>query len=225
MLPKLAQLRATARNAAWTAVSSALRNRDRSFFVSGAGPRIFSPSSRRCLAISRPASALPIFACVQCLPVGETARPHFETARCQRNIRGHTDVDSRDALRNPIVGRVCTVTDENHPHVRGHGWTDWSRAIGDHKNIELKARRNAVDLLAYRTRITIQVNVGHVSAQLPAEPRFAASRTGLLGRPPLINHSRSFDHRHRVRAPLTAIASAFRCPTSTTRRLPRVTPV
>jgi 5,10-methylenetetrahydromethanopterin reductase len=32
-------------------------------------------------------------------------------------------------------------------------------------------------------------------------------------------------HRLRVRAPLTAIASAFRCPTRTTSRLPRVTPV
>ena len=35
----------------------------------------------------------------------------------------------------------------------------------------------------------------------------------------------NFDQRLRVRAPLTAIASALRCPTSTTRRLPRVTPV
>ena len=39
------------------------------------------------------------------------------------------------------------------------------------------------------------------------------------------SHSRSFDHRRRARAPLTAIANAFRCPTSTTSRLPRVTPV
>jgi hypothetical protein len=39
------------------------------------------------------------------------------------------------------------------------------------------------------------------------------------------SHSRSFDHRLRARAPLTAIANAFRCPTSTTKRLPRVTPV
>jgi hypothetical protein len=39
------------------------------------------------------------------------------------------------------------------------------------------------------------------------------------------SHSLSFDHRLRARAPLTAIASAFRCPTRTTRRLPRVTPV
>jgi hypothetical protein len=31
-----------------------------------------------------------------------------------------------------------------------------------------------------------------------------------------ISHSRSFDHRRFARLPLTAIASAFRCPTSTT---------
>ena len=41
----------------------------------------------------------------------------------------------------------------------------------------------------------------------------------------IASHCLSFDHRLRFRAPLTAIASAFRCPTSTTRRLPRVTPV
>jgi hypothetical protein len=38
------------------------------------------------------------------------------------------------------------------------------------------------------------------------------------------SHSRSFDHRRRARPPLTAIPSAFRCPTSTSNRLPRVTP-
>jgi hypothetical protein len=43
--------------------------------------------------------------------------------------------------------------------------------------------------------------------------------------PQHISHSRSFDHRRRTRLPLTAIASALRCPTSTTKRFPRVTPV
>ena len=41
----------------------------------------------------------------------------------------------------------------------------------------------------------------------------------------LASHSRSFDHRRFDRPPLIAIARAFRCPTRTTRRLPRVTPV
>jgi hypothetical protein len=39
------------------------------------------------------------------------------------------------------------------------------------------------------------------------------------------NHSASFDQRRSVCLPLTAIASARFCPTSTTRRLPRVMPV
>src|ERR1700730_14176155 len=83
------QLRATSRNAACTAVSSALRNRDLSLLVNGAGPRVFSPSSRRCRAISRPASALPIFASVQCFPVGETTRAPFLR---QRDARGMSEV-------------------------------------------------------------------------------------------------------------------------------------
>jgi len=38
----------------------------------------------------------------------------------------------------------------------------------------------------------------------------------------IASHSRSFDHRRRARPPLTAIASDFRCPTSTTSRFLRV---
>ena len=72
-----AELRAASLNAACKAVSSVLRNRDRSLLVRGAGPRVFVPRSRRCLAISRPTSAFPIFACVHCLPVGETTRAPF----------------------------------------------------------------------------------------------------------------------------------------------------
>jgi hypothetical protein len=39
------------------------------------------------------------------------------------------------------------------------------------------------------------------------------------------SHCFSFDHRRAAREFLTAIANAFLCPTSTTRRLPRVIPV
>src|SRR5438477_6783606 len=52
----------------------------------------------------------------------------------------------------------------------------------------------------------------------------SASYCPRYGRSQPLSHSRSFDHRLRARAPLTAIASAFRCPTSTTSPLPRVTP-
>ena len=92
MLP--AQLRAASRKAPCTAVSSALRNRDLSLSVNGAGPRVFVPSSRRCRAISRPASALPIFASVQCLPVGETTRAPIWR---QRDASGISDVTQTSA--------------------------------------------------------------------------------------------------------------------------------
>ena len=39
------------------------------------------------------------------------------------------------------------------------------------------------------------------------------------------SHSLSFDHRRRPDTLRAAIATAFFCPTNTTRRLPRVTPV
>jgi hypothetical protein len=39
-----------------------------------------------------------------------------------------------------------------------------------------------------------------------------------------LNHSRSFDHRRRPETFLTAIATAFFCPSRTTTRLPRGTP-
>jgi hypothetical protein len=81
-------LRAASLNAVCRAVSNALRNRERSLLVSGAGPRVFVPSSRRCLAISRPTSALPIFACVHCLPVGETTRAPFLRQRDASGISG-----------------------------------------------------------------------------------------------------------------------------------------
>ena len=81
----------------------------------------------------------------------------------------------------------------------------------------------AIDLVSVTTRAGLaMVNVVpfggswigvHQVSKAPAVDHIRAS------------HCRSFDHRCRVRAPLTAIASAFRCPTSTTRRLPRVTPV
>ena len=42
---------------------------------------------------------------------------------------------------------------------------------------------------------------------------------------PAVSHSLSFDHRSWFRTPLTAIATAFFCPTRTTSDRPRVTPV
>ena len=94
MLPT--QLRAASRNAACRA------------------PRVFVPSSRRCRAISRR------IADIHWRPVltgrGDDPGAFFEAASCQRDIGGDTYVDSRDVFRNPVVGRVCVVADENHTH-------------------------------------------------------------------------------------------------------------
>src|ERR1700751_4520932 len=52
---------------------------------------------------------------------------------------------------------------------------------------------------------------------LATTDRFGGSAVTGAAYASIASHSLSFDHRLRVRAPLTAIASAFRCPTSTTR--------
>ena len=81
------------------------------------------------------------------------------------------------------------------------------------RNSANDSEREAFPASRHRAGIPIDIDVGQLSARL------------VPGLSPPISHSRSFDHRRLARLPLTAIASAFRCPTSTTRRLPRVTPV
>src|SRR5207244_9761864 len=66
----------------------------RSCLVNAAGPLVFSPSSLRCRAMSRPASAFPIFASVHCLPVGETTRALFLR---QRDASGMSEVTHTSA--------------------------------------------------------------------------------------------------------------------------------
>ena len=66
-------------------------------------------------------------------------------------------------LRHPVVGRIRAVTDQDYSHIRGAWRPDWSRTVGDNQNIELKARRHAVDLFPHRARITIDVDVGQLS--------------------------------------------------------------
>src|SRR5439155_10281844 len=72
--PKPVYVGIGARHAACTAASSALRNRERSCRVNGAGPPPPTPSSRTCRASSPPASALPILARVKDRPEGGTTR-------------------------------------------------------------------------------------------------------------------------------------------------------
>ena len=163
---KVAQLRAASRIAACKAVSSALRNRDRSLSVRGAGPRVFVPSSRRCRAISRPASALPIFASVHCLPIGETPRAPFLRQRAASGISEVTHTSAAEmcsAIQSSAASALSptrTIT-----HVRGAERPDRSRAVKDDQNIEAQARRHAVDLLPHRACITIDVDISQFLTQ------------------------------------------------------------
>jgi len=108
---------------------------------------------------------------------GNGARLFFETARCQRNIRGDAYVDSRDVLRDPVVGRVRAVADHDHSDVRGAWRPDRSRAVGDDENIELKTCRHAVDLLPHRARITIDVDVSQTLARCFSTTAIPAAST------------------------------------------------
>jgi hypothetical protein len=93
---------------------------------------------------------------------GDDARSFFEAARGQRDIGSDAYVHGPDALGDPIVGCICSVADENHAHVRHPRWPDWAGAIRDDENVDLETRRHAVDLLAHRARITIDVNVSQL---------------------------------------------------------------
>jgi hypothetical protein len=116
--PILAQLLAVSRNAACTAVSSALRNRNPSLLVSEAGTRVIAPSSRKCRAISRPASALPIFASVHCFPVGETTRAPLWRQRDASGISDVTQTSAAEMCSGIQSSAASAVADENHAHVR-----------------------------------------------------------------------------------------------------------
>ena len=70
-----------ARRATCTAASSALRKRDRSCLVIGAGPPVITPISRKCRDTSRPASALPILSAVHRFPLGASACARFVRQR------------------------------------------------------------------------------------------------------------------------------------------------
>jgi hypothetical protein len=106
---------------------------------------------------------------------GDNACPSFEAARCQRYIGSDARIRRPDAFGNPVVGCICSVADENRAHVRRPGRPDWSRAIRDNENFDLETRRHAVDLLAHRARITIDVNVSNFRPAFLLNRRLGAS--------------------------------------------------
>jgi hypothetical protein len=111
----LTQLRVASRNAACKAVSSALRNRERSFLVRGAGAPVFVPSSRRCLAISRPTSALPIL-----------LRAHHPFVACEQAIyflavgpKCFADRIFHIELRGGVTGKALRPDDMREGRMNG----------------------------------------------------------------------------------------------------------
>ena len=158
--PEIAQLGAASRSAACKAVSSALRNRDLSLLICGAGPREMAPISRRCCAISRPASALPIFASVHCFPIGETTRAPFLRQRDASGISEVTHTSAapmRAAIQSSAASAVSptrTMLTFDIPAGR-----IGREPLETTNTLTLKACRHAVDLLSHRARITIDVNV------------------------------------------------------------------
>ena len=73
-------------------------------------------------------------------------------------------------LRNPVVGRVCAIADQDHSYVRGIWRPDGARAVRDHENIKPKACRHAVDFLPHRARITVDVDLSQLPARFRLNP-------------------------------------------------------
>ena len=80
------------------------------------------------------------------------------------------------------------------------------------RTLSRRARRYAVNLLAHRTRVTIDVNVSQLLISRPST-RDLVSERRCLGAPPRISQSRSFDQRFRafyVAPPCAACANHMR---------------
>ena len=106
-----------------------------------------------------------MLSCVQCLPVGETARADFgQAARGQRDIGGDADIGGRDALGDPVIRRVRRRVHDDHLHVRQAGRTDWTRAVRDDEHREREAGGHAVDFLADRAGVGVNVDGSHTGA-------------------------------------------------------------
>jgi len=115
-------------------------------------------------------------------------------------------------LSNPVVGRVSSVADRDHAQVRSAWRRDRARAVGDNEHIELEASCYTVDLLPHRARISININVGQLSARSRLNSRLFIRMSRDATAHHSSNRSRSFDHRLRARALLTAIRQRLPLP-------------
>jgi hypothetical protein len=76
-------------------------------------------------------------------------------------------------LRNPIIGGIRAVADENHAHVLGPWRPNRSGPVGDHEHIEPEARRHAVDFLAHRASVAVNINDSQLAARFLLNRRFS----------------------------------------------------
>ena len=152
--------RPRSRNARRISVSSALRKRDRSCRLSGGGPPVAAPSSRRCRATSRPASASPILAALHARPFGDSARAPFARQRAASGISLVTQRSPAHALSDPVIRRVRLLPDEHHPHIWQTRRPQRPRAVRYDQHRQTQPGRHPVHLLAHRAGIAIDIDRG-----------------------------------------------------------------
>ena len=89
---------------------------------------------------------------------GEGAGALGESARGERNVGGDADIAGGDLRGDPVIGGVGRVADRDHPDIRQAGRADRPREVGDDENGQAEPGRDAVDLLAHRAGIAIDVD-------------------------------------------------------------------
>jgi hypothetical protein len=92
-------------------------------------------------------------------------RPLCDAARRQRDIRGHANIHSRDALDDPVIRLVGTLANSDHAHIRATRRQDGSRAIRDDEHLQAEAIRDPEDFRANRTRVAVNVDIGQGQRQ------------------------------------------------------------
>ena len=135
------------------------------------------PISRMCRDTSRPASALPILS-VGPVMAGrrDGARGAAEAARGQRDIGGDADIGGGDPLGDPVIRGIRRGTDDDHLHVRKARRADRARTVGDDEHGHADTGRDAVDLLAHRAGIGVDIDGGHGGVGFPVIARSGATR-------------------------------------------------
>ena len=92
---------------------------------------------------------------------GDGARSLGQATRCQRNIRRHADIGRRDPLGDPVIGRIRLVSHHDHANIVLAGRPDRTRTVGDDEDLQRQAAGHAIDLLADRAGIAIDIDIAH----------------------------------------------------------------